>query len=142
MNWLIYAFSAIFSLATFDFLLKLTVGKMHSSLAGFIANLTGAIVILIFLVYSLLQNEKVFATKPGGILIAIIAGAVVGLSNIFILKTYGTGISFSLAQPFIRVGVVVLGSLAGIILLKEGFTVKYVVGLSLSLIGLSLLLGK
>ena len=139
MNWIGYAIVAIFSISIFDFLLKLSIGKIHNSLAGFLANLVGAFVIFLFLIFSFSQNEKVFTTKPGGILIAVLAGIAVGLANIFFLKLYGTGVNFSIAQPFVRVGVVIVGSLIGAILLKEGASIKYLIGFSLSLIGLYLI---
>lgn len=140
MNWLIFAILTILSYSVFDFFVKLSSDKIHSGLGGLIINVVSALVLLAFTLFSKLKGENVFEAKPGGWLYSVLAGVTVGLATIFFLKMFSTGTNLSLGVPLVRIGMVVLASIFGVVLLKEGFNLKYLIGFALSLIGLYLLL--
>lgn len=140
MNWLTFAFTTIIFYSLMDFFIKLSSDKIHSGLGGFIINLVSTVVLLVFLFYSKLHGERVFETKPGGILYSTLAGVAIGFATIFFLKMFATGTNLSVGVPLVRVGIVILASLLGIILLKEGFNLKYLTGFLLSLAGLYILI--
>lgn len=80
--------------------------------------------------------------KPNGLLFSILAGIMVGLASIFFTKLFAIGTNLSIGVPIVRIGMVVFASILGVLLLKEGINVKYVVGVLLSLTGLFLVITK
>ncbi|MBU0650099.1 hypothetical protein KKG63_02790, partial [Patescibacteria group bacterium] len=79
MNWLTYAIFALFFYSLFDLSLKLAAGKINEGVSGFIVNLVGALVVLIYVVYSKLNGENIFVWKTGGLLASVLGGVAVGL---------------------------------------------------------------
>ena len=140
MNWLTFALATIVFYSLMDFFIKISSDKIHSGLGGFIINFVSTIVLLIFLLYSKLQGEKVLETKPGGLLYSTLAGASIGFATIFFIKMFATGTNLSIGVPLVRIGIVLLASMLGIVLLKEGVSLKYLLGFLLSLVGLYLLI--
>lgn len=123
-----------------DFFIKLSSDKIHSGLGGFIINLMSTIVLLVFLLYSKLQGQKILDVKPGGVLYSTLAGIAIGFATITFMKMFATGTNLSIGVPLVRIGIVLLASLLGIIFLKEGFNLRYLAGFLLSLAGLYLLI--
>ncbi len=142
MNWLTFALATIVFYSLMDFFIKLSSDKIHAGLGGFIINFVSTIVLLVFIFYSKFQGEKVFETKPGGMIYSTLAGAAIGFATIFFLKMFATGTNLSVGVPLVRIGIVLLASILGIIFLKEGVNLKYLTGLMLSLAGLYLLIAS
>ena len=142
MSWLGFAILTIIFYAVFDFFVKLSSVKIHAGLGGFIINAVSAVVLLIFIALTKLRGEEIPNPKPGGVLYSLLAGISIGLATIVFLKMFATGVNFSIGIPFVRIGIVLLASLLGIFLLKEGFTIRYLLGFILSLAGLYLLINK
>lgn len=142
MNWLSLALIVIFFYSLMDFFVKLSSDKIHSGWGGFIINLSATLVLLVFLIYSKFQGEKVFESKPGGILYSIIAGVAIGIATIFFLKMFALGTNLSVGVPLVRIGIVIFAGLLGILLLKEGVNFKYFIGFFLSLGGLYLIVSS
>lgn len=142
MAWLNYAFLTIIFYSLFDLFLKLSSDKMNTWFNAFIINLVATLVLLVFVVYAYFSGEKLFAVKPGGWLFSILAGIAVGGASIFFVKMFATGTNLTVGVPLVRVGMVVLGSLLGVFLLKEGYSLKYILGVLLSIAGLFLVITK
>lgn len=142
MNWLAYALATVVFYSLFDYFLKLSVGKLHDGTAGFIINLVSALVLVVFMIYSRSTGEAIWPPKPGGVMYAVVAGLAIGVATITFIKMYATGTNLSVGVPIIRIGTVVLASILGIVLLKEGISVKYVIGSVVSLVGFYIMLGK
>lgn len=142
MNWLTFAILTIIFYALFDFFMKLSAERIHASVGGFIINLVSTIVLLVFIALLKLRGESIPSPKPGGTLYSLLAGASIGLATIFFLKMFATGVNLSIGIPFVRIGIVLLASVLGILLLKEGFTLRYIIGFILALAGLYLLIVK
>lgn len=142
MAWLNFAFLTIFFYSLFDFFLKVSSDKINTWLNAFIVNLVATIVLLVFVIIVKFQGEKLFDIKPGGILFSVLAGLAIGGASIFFVKMFATGTNLSVGVPLVRIGMVILGSILGIVLLKEGFNLKYVLGVLLSLAGLFLVITK
>lgn len=140
MNWLTFALATILFYSLMDFFIKLSSDKVHAGLGGFIINFISTIVLLVFLFYSKFQGEKVLETKPGGVLYSTLAGAAIGFATIFFFKMFATGTNLSIGVPLVRIGIVLLASVLGIVLLKEGVNLRYLAGFLLSLAGLYLLI--
>jgi uncharacterized membrane protein len=142
MAWLNFALLTIVFYSLFDLFLKLSSDKMNTWFNAFIINLVATLVLLVFVVYTYFTGEKLFDVKPGGWLFSILAGLAIGGASIFFVKMFATGTNLSVGVPLVRIGMVVLGSLLGIFLLKEGVSVKYILGVILSLAGLFLVIAK
>jgi uncharacterized membrane protein len=142
MNWILFASLTIVFYSLFDFFLKMSSDKIHAYWGGFIVNLVATIVMLVFVFYAKFHGEKIFEVKPNGVLFSIFAGISVGLVTVFFFKMFATGVNLSIGAPLVRVGMVVLASILGIVLLKEGINLRYVVGIFVSLLGLYLILTK
>lgn len=144
MNWLGFAILTIIFYALFNFFLKLSSERIHAGLGGFIISLISSVVLLVFLGFTkLIRGEEFFSsTKPGGILYSLLAGLFVGIATIVNIKMYSMRVSLSVGVPLTSIGTVFLVSLIGILILKEGITARYVVGFTLSLLGLYILITK
>lgn len=142
MPWLNFAILTIFFYSLFDLFLKLSSDKMNTWFNAFIINLVATVVLLVFVIIAYFNGEKLFDIKPGGWLFSILAGLAVGGASIFFVKMFATGTNLTIGVPLVRVGMVVLGSLLGIFLLKEGYSLKYFLGVVLSIVGLYLVIVK
>lgn len=140
MNWLELSLSTIIFYSLFDFFLKLSSDKIHSGLGSFIINLTSAIVLFVYLIYLRFSGDRTFEIKSGGLLYSIISGIAIGLASIFFIRLFALGTNLSVGVPLVRIGMVILGSILGIFILKEGFNIKYIIGLIVSLFGLYLII--
>lgn len=142
MTWLNFALLTVVFYSLFDLFLKLASDKMNSYFNAFVVNLVATLVLLVFVVYAYFSGEKLFTVKPGGWLFSILAGLAIGGASIFFVKMFATGTNLSVGVPVVRIGMVVIGSILGIILLKEGFNAKYILGVLLALVGLFLVITK
>lgn len=142
MNWLFFALGAIVFNALMDFFIKLSAGKIHEGLGGFIINFFATVVLLVFILITKVKGESISNIKPGGIFYSILAGISIGIATVFFLKMFATGINLSIGVPLVRIGIVLLASLLGILILKETISLKYILGFLLSLAGLYLLITK
>lgn len=140
MNWILLSLATILFYSLFDFFLKLSSDKINSGLGAFLLNFISAIVLLVYLVYLKLNGQKIIEYKSNGLLYTLIAGIAIGLASIFFIRVFAVGVNLSVGVPLIRIGMVVLASFLGIIFLKEGFNLKYLVGFIVSLFGLYLII--
>ena len=140
--WLFFAGATILFYSIFDFLVKISSSKINGSFGAFIMNFVSAIVVLIYMIYSSFQGEKVLSNKPGGIFYSTLAGIAIGLASIFFIRMFATGTNLSIGVPLVRIGIVVLASIIGIFLLKEGVSLRYILGFLFSLFGLYLIVAR
>jgi drug/metabolite transporter (DMT)-like permease len=134
MHWMISAAFTILALALADFLVKLTGGKISNSLALLLYGSCTFLAGLTWVVIELIRKEKLFA-QP----VAVATGLGVGVA--FAAVTFGlyatyTKVPVSVGSPVIRLGAIVVVSLAGILLLKERLSVQYVVGMLFAVTGI------
>ena len=138
MGWLLYASLTAIALATADFCVKLASGKLSNSLAmlfyGCCTFLTG----LIWVLWQWGRGTLQYA-HPVGILAAIGVGVAFSGVTLGLYATFGAGIPVSIGSPTIRLGGILLASLAGLILLREPLTLRYVIGMLLVCSGLYLI---
>ena len=140
MNWLTTALFTIIFYSLFDLFLKFAAGKINDNLGAAIINITSFVVAISwFLIRFQLGGEQVSLTKPG-LIYSIIAGVFVGLASIFFIRMFALGVNLSIGVPLVRVGMIVLGSLFGILILKEGVSTRYLIGFLLSVLGLYLIM--
>lgn len=142
MAWLNFALLTVIFYSVFDLFVKLSSDKMNAYLNAFIINLVATLFLVAFVIYSYFSGEKLLTVKPGGWLFSILAGLAIGAASIFFVKMFATGTNLSIGVPLVRVGMVVIGSILGVVLLKEGFSPKYILGVLLAVVGLFLVVTK
>ena len=139
MNWLTLALATILFYSVFDLFVKLSSNKIHDGLGAFLINLISAFVVLIYLIFANFRGEKIFMIKPGGLLFSTLAGIMISLASIFFLKMFATGTNLSVGVPLVRIGIVLIATILGLVVLKEGFNVRFLVGFFLAIFGLYIL---
>ena len=80
--------------------------------------------------------------QPLGIIAALAVGVAFTCVTVGLYVTFGAGAPISLASPFIRVGGLLLASLAGIVLLREPLSWRYVIGAALAISGIYLIVTR
>lgn len=140
MNWLTTAFFTIIFYSTFDLFVKLASGKINDNFGAALINITSFVVAISwFLIRAQFGGETASVTRLG-LTYSILAGVFIGVASIFFIRMFALGVNLSIGVPLVRVGMVVFGSLLGILILKEGFNIRYLAGFLLSALGLYLIL--
>lgn len=140
MAWLNFALATIIFYSIFDFFVKLSSEKLNPWFNAFFINIVATVILCIFMMYSAMQGEKIFQIKPQGLLFSLLAGIAVAGASIFFTKMFAVGTNLSVGVPLVRVGMVILGSILGVIILREGVNLKYGIGILISIFGLYLVL--
>jgi len=139
MGWLVYAFFSAFFNSLMDFFTKLSSGKIHDGLGSFLICLFAGISSLLFIIYSKATGQPIEITKDGFIYSAL-AGLTVGIATVFAFKMFGSGVNLSVAVPILRIGIILLASTMGVLILKEKISFKLVMGFVLAIAGLYLVI--
>lgn len=141
MNWILYASFTALGLATADLFIKLAAGKLSNSLALF---LYGSCTFLTGLSWTLLERFQGIPqhAEASGVLAALGVGIAFSAVTVGLYMTFSAGAPISLASPFIRLGGLLLASLAGLLLLREPLTWRYAIGLILACSGVYLIITR
>ena len=141
MGWILYALGTALALATADFCVKLAAGKLSNSVAlllyGSCTFLTGLGWVLWQRAHGVPQHAQ-----TSGILAALGVGVAFSLVTLGLYATFGAGAPISVASPVIRLGGLLLASLAGLVLLQEPLSWRYIIGLLLASSGVYLIVTR
>ena len=139
MDWMKYAALTACALAGADLCVKLAVGKLSNSVAvllyGSCTFLTGLIWVLWLWGRGVPQH-----TEPYGVLAALGVGVAFSGVTLGLYATFGAGVPISVGAPVIRLGGILLASLAGLLFLREPVSWRYVAGMLLVCSGLYLII--
>ena len=129
------------ALAAADFFVKLAAGKLSNSVALL---LYGSCTFLTGLGWVLCQRARGVPqyAQTSGILAALGVGVAFSAVTLGLYATFGAGAPISVASPFIRLGGLLLASLAGLVLLQEPLSWRYVIGLLLACSGVYLIVTR
>jgi uncharacterized membrane protein len=136
-RWLLYALACSFFLATADFFVKLASNKISASMGMFMYGVTTFAVGLAWVSYLKITGQPLLIT-PTGLLYSIAVGLAFSVVTILLYVTFAH-ISVSLGSPTIRVLGIVIASLLGILFLHEPFTLRYALGVILTIAGVTLI---
>lgn len=137
MRWLPYALACSIFLASADFFIKLASNKISASMGMLVYGATTFTVGLIWVSYLKLTKQPLLITPPG-LFYSIAVGLAFSAVTILLYLTFAR-ISVSLGSPTIRVMGILIASLFGILLLHEPFTWRYLMGLILTIAGVTLI---
>ena len=141
MHWIQYALLTSLALASADFFVKLASGKLSNSLAVIIYGWCTFVAGLTWGVWEKVQGIPQFFQISGG-LAAIGVGISFSGVTLGLYTTFGADAPVSVAVPAIRLGGVLLVSLAGIIVLREPISLDYVIGVTLVCLGMYLIVKR
>ena len=141
MNWIVYAMGTALALAAADFLAKMASGKISSSVAFLLYACSTFLAGTLWVLWQRTHHVPQHA-NPAGILLSIGVGIAFSFVTGGLFITYSAGAPISLASPFIRLGGLLLASLAGILLLREPITWRYALGVILAVSGVYLIITR
>jgi uncharacterized membrane protein len=137
MRWLPYALLCSIFLASADFFVKLASSKVSSSMGMFIYGATTFTMGLVWVGYLKLTHQPLLITRQG-LLYSLAVGVAFSCVTFLLYVTFAR-VNVSLGSPTIRITGILLASLLGILLLREPFTWRYLIGLILTVAGVMLI---
>jgi drug/metabolite transporter (DMT)-like permease len=130
-----------FGVGECDFFVKLAAGRLSSSLGvllyGSCTFLTGVVWVAWQWAHGVPQHAQ-----TSGVFAALGVGVAFSGVTLGLYATFGSGAPISVGAPVIRLGGLVLASLAGLILLQEPLTLRYVIGMILVCSGVYLIVTR
>ena len=92
---------------------------------------------LVWISYMKFTGQSLLVTKPG-LIYSIVVGLAFSTVTILLYLTFAR-VNVSLGSPTIRIMGLVIASLLGILILREPFTWRYLLGLILAITGVALI---
>lgn len=139
--WLLYAFLTIIFYVGLDFFLKKAAGKIDDFWGTVVINFFAVLPALLVVLYLKLANKTIMATSEG-LIYSALAGISIGIGTITFIKLFATGANLSLVSPMVRIGIILGATLVGVIVLRESLSIRQILGILLSVIGLGLIILK
>ena len=137
MRWIPYALLCSIFLASADFFVKLASNKISSSMGMLIYGATTFTVGLTWVGYLKVTKQPLLITQQG-LLYSLGVGIAFSVVTLLLYLTFAR-ISVSIGSPTIRVMGILIASMFGILLLHEPFTLRYLLGLILTVAGVVLI---
>ena len=141
MDWISYAIGSAVALAAADFFIKMAAGKLSNSLGLLIYGSCTFIAGLSWVLLDKIRGVGLHA-QTVGVVSATGVGVSFSLVTICLYLTFGAGAPISLGAPFIRLGGLIIVSLAGLFILHEPLTWRYAIGMILSISGVFLIITR
>lgn len=140
-SWILYATVAAAALAAADVFVKLAAGKVPNSLGTL---LYGAVAFGVGLTWFLAERARggMEAASAAGIFYAIGVGVGFSIVTVALYGAFRAGAPLSVTSPLVRISGLVVASLCGVLLWREPVTLRYVLGLSLSIAGAYLIVTR
>jgi bacterial/archaeal transporter family protein len=139
--WIIYASVTAVFLAAADCFIKLASGRISSSLGLLVYGGCTFATGLVWVLSQRLQNVPLNSDLPG-FFYALGVGISFSAVTIGLYATFTAGAPISLASPLVRLGGLVIASVIGFVIFREGLTVRYIAGMFLVFLGLYLILTR
>ena len=141
MTWIPYALGTAVALAAADFSIKIASGKLSNSLGLLFYGSCTFLAGMIWVLLDKTRGADLYA-QPAGILAAAGVGVDFCAVTIGLYITFGAGAPISLASPIVRLGGLLIASIAGILLLHEPLTIRYIIGMALAFSGVALIITR
>ena len=126
-------------MAVADFSIKMATGKLSNSVAVMLYGGGAFLVGLVWVLWQRFHGVPQFA-QPMGIVWAAAVGLAFSAVTLGLYASFGAGAPVSSASPVIRLGGLLLVSVAGLALLNEPLSVRYVAGIVLACAGIYLII--
>jgi transporter family protein len=130
-----YALGCALSLASADFFLKLSAGRIGRSAGTLVYAATATLAAAGWVVNTRLRGVPL-ALTPAGVITSALVGVSFMMVVAFLSGLFATGANLSVAVPVARLTGIVFAALLGIVVLGEPFTWRLGVGALLTLAGI------
>ncbi|HVP35457.1 MAG TPA: EamA family transporter [Terriglobales bacterium] len=140
--WLIGSIILAIIFGFFNVFNKIAAGKISDSLGALLVESTAVLCILLLFVYLSLTGKRSLVTTSQGVIFSILAGICVGIGSVLYFFIFRSKGELSIAGPIVWGGSLLIMAIAGLVFLKEPFSIQKLLGVALSLIGLMLLAGS
>ncbi|MDO1447777.1 EamA family transporter [Rhodocytophaga aerolata] len=141
MHWLTLLIITAVFFGFYNFFIKVSAGHIHEILGAVILQAIALLLGGIALVYLKLKQVP-FENSGKGLLFAVLAGVFVGLAEITSFYAFSKGTPASVGIPVIVGGTVIVGTLLGVIFLKEQLHCQHYAGIVLILTGIYILASR
>lgn len=138
MNWLLIALLAAFCFGAYNVFVKIASGYIHEITGAVILQFVAAIAGLGVLLYMKFKGHEVLVFTQKGVLFSVLAGLFVGGAEILSFVVFGKGIPASTGIPIIIGGAIIVGTLIGLLFLKEKITAIHILGIVFVILGILL----
>jgi transporter family protein len=135
MHWLILLIITAVFFGFYNFFIKVSAGHIHEILGAVVLQAVALLLGSLALAYLKLINTP-FENSGKGLLFAILGGLAVGLAEITSFYAFSKGIAAGVGIPVIVGGTVVVGTLLGVIFLKEQLHWQHYAGIAMILAGI------
>ena len=139
MSWILLALLTAIFYGIYNFFIKVSSGHINQIAGAVILQLVATVVGAGVLFFLKITGSAIEISNKG-IFYAVLAGIFVGLAEIASFFVFSKGISVSTGLPIIIGGSVIIGSLLGIIFLKESLTPIHALAILLVAVGIFLLM--
>jgi uncharacterized membrane protein len=140
MTWLQYAAAAAIALGLGDILVKVTAGKIPSSLGMLLYGAVPFVTGLIWFITDCARGP--LSIRPAGVACGLGVGASYTLVTLGLYAAFNAGAPISTVSPLVRLGGLVVASIAGLLFWREPMTLRYAAGAVLIASGLYLVLAR
>ena len=141
MGWIKYALVTACALAAADLCVKVAAGRLSNSLAVLIYGSCTFSTGLAWVLWQWARGVPQHA-QLSGILASMGVGFAFSGVTLGLYVTFSAGAPISLGSPVIRFGGILLTSIAGLVLLREPLTLRYVMGILLVCSGMYLIITR
>jgi transporter family protein len=141
MNLVLLAVVTSVFFGAYNFFIKISSGHINQIVGAVILQVVAAVLGGIVFMVLKATNAPIEVSQKG-VTFAILAGIMVGLAEIASFFVFSKGLSASVGTPIIIGGAVVVGSLLGLIFLKENLTSVHYLAIALIVVGVILLSTK
>jgi bacterial/archaeal transporter family protein len=138
---LAYALGCALSLASADFFLKVSAGRIGRSAGTLVYAATATLVAIGWVVSTRLRGVPLGVT-PSGVLTSALVGVSFMLVVAFLSGLFAAGANLSVAVPVVRLTGIVLASVLGIVVLGEPLTWRLGLGALLTLTGIYFIVSR
>jgi transporter family protein len=127
-----YALGCALSLASADFFLKLSAGRIGRSAGTLVYAATATLVAAGWVVSTRLRGVPLGLT-PAGVLTSVLVGVSFMMVVAFLSGLFAAGANLSVAVPVVRLTGIVIAAVLGIVILREPLTWRLGLGALLAL---------
>lgn len=138
MNWIAFAILAASGFGFYNLFTKISADKLSPTIAlMFIAGTSFSVAVVSTLILKF-TGHNLTITKSA-LIFPILAGLSTGIAEIFYLIMFTKNSPVSIGTPFVLSATLLITTLLGIIVLREGITAAKIAGIMITVVGLIIL---
>lgn len=138
MNWITFAILSSTCFGFYNLFAKISADKLSPTIALMFMATASFTIALIWTLFLKFTGHNLTITKST-LIFPIIAWLLTGVAEIFYLIMFSKNTPVSIGTPFVLSATLLITTILGILILKEGITTIKITGIIITLIGLIIL---